>query len=259
MYKNKTVYIFLPHQDDEVAIWPVWQKILHAKNIYIFCVTNGEHRIKASDGTRGIRNLEAIKNLTANGINKKNIFFLSNKMPPNDQLLHNFLGKVLEKLSVVVKKLEAPDIVVFPASEGGHPDHDVTNLLVRVFCRTLSKSPIGYEYFSYSLSNRIFPFNFAQPEIIEPRILKICFSRSKLTSVIRLILNYRSQRKTFMILGLGLICSWLWRPRIYFRVANMKNTRFERPLNSKILYERRRWITFKQIKNILELDGFISK
>ena len=257
MYKNKNVYIFVPHQDDEVAIWPVWQKILHAKNIYIFCVTNGEQRIQVSDGTRELRNLEAIRNLTTNGINKKNIFFLSNKMPPNDQLLHNFLGKVLEKLSVVVKKLEAPDIVVFPACEGGHPDHDVTNLLVRVFCKTLSKSPIGHEYFSYSLSNRLFPFNFARPDIIEPDMLKLCFPRSELKSVIRVILNYKSQQKTFMILGPSLILSWALRPRIYFRAANMENTRFERPVNSKILYEKRKWVTFKHIQNKLRLDGFI--
>ena len=180
-------------------------------------------------------------------------------MPPNDQLLHNFLGKVIKNLGVVVDKLKAPDLVIFPACEGGHPDHDVTNLLVRLFCKTLSNCPIGYEYFSYSLSNRLLPFNFARPEIIEPDSLEICFPRSELVSVIRLILNYKSQRKTFMILGPGLISSWFLRPRIYFREANMKNIRFERPLNSKILYEKRRWITFKQIKNTLEHNGFISK
>lgn len=256
-FHNKTLYIFLPHQDDEIAIWPIWHHILKASNIYIFCVTNGEQKVGKPHQTRNIRNLELLKNLTTNGIKKENIFFVADNHPPTDQLLYEYAREILEKICALVSQITAPDIILTTASEGGHPDHDVTNFLIRVFSKKLPNQPIAFEFFWYSVSRRFLPFNFGKPEKITADLMTVPFSRLALIKTIKAILIYRSQRKTFFLLGPCFIVRLLLQPKVFLRKLDLNNTSFDLPPNSAILYERRGWIKFSEIKRKLNNNGLI--
>ena len=251
IFKNKKIYIFLPHQDDEIAIWPIWQNILEASEIYVFCLTNGELQNSLAYKLRHVRNSELVKNLSNNGIKKENIFFLSNDLPANDQLLHEFFMSVVKKLKPLLDNLGAPDLILTTALEGGHPDHDVANFLIRFFGKRFSKQTAALEFYLYSCSKRFFPFNFGRPEKISEDVLAVKFSRLSLFKTIKAMLIYRSQRKTFYMLGPGFILRCLLNPKIFFKKLDLQNRNFKRPENSVVLYELRGWIKFKEIKEKL--------
>lgn len=259
MFSNKCIYLFLPHQDDEIALWPIWSNILKASSIYIFYTTNGEQSFQSNAEVRKVRNSEAISAMTRNGIKKENIFFLSQELPGTDQLLHYYANEILQNISFETKKLIEPNIILFPSNEGGHPDHDVTNLIVRLFGQTLNRMPNAYEYCLYSLSNRPFRFNIAHPEVLTPNTIQIKFPRIKIFNVIKLMLNYNSQRKTFLLLGPCLIIQWLKNPVIFLDEVNMKMIDFVHPVNKHVLYEKRKWTTFKEIRKKLIQTKFIIK
>lgn len=246
------MWIFLAHQDDEVFLWPVWSKILEATKIYIIFTTNGELSFTSKSNNRIIRNSEAIQNLTSNGIRKENIFFLSNKLPGNDTILHHHASYILNSIYSLTNNLSKPDCIVFPGCEGGHPDHDVTNLIVKIFVKKYFTMANCYEFFLYALSNHFPKYNIARPELIATDTLKIIFFRKEIFKVIKTFLNYRSQYKTFILLGPALIICWLIRPIIYLKKVNLDNVNFVRPDNGHILYEKRKWTTFDEIKKKLE-------
>ena len=251
VFKNKKIYVFLPHQDDEIAIWPIWKDILKASEIYVFCLTNGELQNSLAGKLRYVRNKELIENLSKNGVKKENIFFLSNDLPPNDQLLHEFFMTVIENLQKLLERLDAPDFILTTAAEGGHPDHDVANFLVRFFARKFFKKTTALEFYLYSRSTRWFPFNLGRPEIISNDTIAFKLKRRFLFHTVKAMLIYRSQRKTFCLLGPFFITRCFFQPKIFFKKLDLQNGNFERPVNSIILYEQRGWIKFNAIKKII--------
>ena len=251
IFENKNIYVFLPHQDDEIAIWPIWEDILEASEIYVFCLTNGELQNSLAGKLRCVRNKELVENLSNNGVKKDNIFFLSNDLPPNDQMLHEFFMSVIENLRMRLESLDAPDLILTTAAEGGHPDHDVANFLVRYFARRFLKKTTALEFYFYSRSKRWFPFNLGRPEIISNSTVTIKLKRRFLFQTVRAMLVYRSQRKTFFLLGPFFIIRCFFQPKIFFKILDLQNRNFERPENPIILYEQRGWIKFKEIKKKL--------
>lgn len=251
IFKNKKIYIFLPHQDDEIAIWPIWQNVLQASEIYVFCLTNGELRGSLAYKLRHVRNNELIENLSNNGIKKENIFFLSDDLPSNDQLLHEFFMSVIENLKPLLDKLGTPDLILTTALEGGHPDHDVANFLIRFLGTRFSEQTVALEFYFYSRSNRWFSFNLGRPERFSNSTVTIKFKRRFLFYTVRAMRIYRSQRKTFYLLGPFFLARCLVQPKIFFKKLDLQNRNFERPENSIILYEQRGWIKFKDIKEKL--------
>jgi LmbE family N-acetylglucosaminyl deacetylase len=258
LFHNKCIWIFLPHQDDEIFLWPIWCKILEASKVYIVFTTNGELDFPSKDNTRTIRNSEAIQNLTSSGIKKENIFFLADKLPGTDTRLHHYAADILTSMHKLADELSKPDCFIFPSCEGGHPDHDVTNLIVRIFGQKFCETADAYEFFLYALSNRMYRFNFARPDVIMADTLKVSFSRTEMTRVFRAMVIYRSQRRTFFLLGPGLIVRWLRRPVVYLKKADFNATDFVRPVNGNILYEKRKWTTFDEVRRKLEDIGVIK-
>ena len=161
------------------------------------------------------------------------------------------------KISALVDRITAPDIILTTASEGGHPDHDVTNFLVRVFSKKLPNKPLAFEFFWYSISRRFLPFNFGKPEKITADLIAVPFSRLAIIKTIKAILIYRSQRQTFFLLGPFFVARLLLQPKVFLRKLDLNNTSFELPPNSAILYEWRGWIKFSEIKRKLNKIGLI--
>ena len=100
------------------------ERHLEASDIFVFCLTNGELPNSSTGKLRYVRNKELIENLSNNGVKKENIFFLSNDLPPNDQLLHEFFMTIIKNLQMLLERLDTPDLILTTAAEGGHPDHD---------------------------------------------------------------------------------------------------------------------------------------
>ena len=255
MFQDAVVFLFLPHQDDEISVLSIWKEIARSREVYVFCITNGEVQSKKRRHNRDVRNKELVVHLGRLNITKENIFFLSDNLPPNDQCLHEFTDEIITNVQRITERLPAPDIVIYPAMEGGHPDHDVSNILIRHIFSTKTNSPTGYEYYIYSRSTGLFPFNISTPLSITQEHEGVRFNRWQLIRVMRAIRTYKSQFRTFLVLGPCLLVRWLFSPTIYLRHCKLDGTPLTPP-PSPNLYEWRGWVSFKEIQAVLDSKGF---
>jgi N-acetylglucosamine malate deacetylase 2 len=136
------ILVVVAHQDDETACSVLLQR---ASKAHVVFATDGA---PASDffwsryGSRrqyaNVRRAEALQALEVIGITDP--IFLEDPVSHfhfPDQELFRSLGSALEALTTLALRLK-PDVLITPAYEGGHPDHDACSFLVSLVGRLLS-------------------------------------------------------------------------------------------------------------------------
>ncbi|HFG2077083.1 TPA: PIG-L family deacetylase [Vibrio cholerae] len=237
----------LAHQDDEFFCLPYIRKqILNSEPILVIFLTNGCFGGVTSEQ----RNRESLKTLTDLGVDARSVIFLGEQLKIDDGKLHESVGKVITKLEseFVTTKISK---VIFPCFEGGHQDHDSISYIV-AYSRVFN----GAKRLQFSLYNAY--------EIINPlfRVYKT-IRHQRLSddgfyyniSDLKYILNYKSQKKSFLGLGPFILVRFL--VRRYINLVNFESYYIDkRPHQGVLLYERRTQLTYEaldmKIRNNLE-------
>jgi LmbE family N-acetylglucosaminyl deacetylase len=240
------VYL-LAHQDDEFFCLPYIRKqIKHNEKVLVVFLTNGCFGSVTSEE----RNRESLKTLVDLGVDAKNVMFFGESLEIDDGKLHRSVGKVIAKLANEFATAKISK-VIFPCFEGGHQDHDSISYIVahsRLFDR--AKRLQFSLYNAYRLAKPLFR---VYKTINDQSLSDEGFTYK--ISDLKYILNYKSQKKSFV--GLGPFITI----RIFFKrhinLVNFENDYIDkRPHLGALLYERRTQLTYEgldmEIRNNLE-------
>lgn len=130
------VLVVAPHPDDEALGAGIWLNRHREDSLHIVHVTDGSPRDLAEARASGLtsrrayarlRRHEFLASLPLLGVPRSHCHCLSLV----DMETYLNLPSVVEKLSALLAELQ-PDLVLAPAYEGGHPDHDSAALAVTV-------------------------------------------------------------------------------------------------------------------------------
>ncbi len=137
--KGEKVLVFSPHPDDEslAAGGYIYDATASDAEVKIVLVTDGDkHHIRD-------RRYEEFKKATGVlGVNEGNLIFLGY---PDGDLNH----QNREDLTVSFQKIIddfSPDIIIYPSSKDGHPDHAITGQMVEEILGKEKSPPIAYAY-----------------------------------------------------------------------------------------------------------------
>lgn len=237
----------LAHQDDEFFCLPYIRKqIQYSEEVLVIFLTNGCFGGVTSEE----RNRESLKTLIDLGVDAKNVMFFGESLEIDDGELHRSVGKVIAKLEneFATAKIRK---VIFPCFEGGHQDHDSISYIVahsRVFDR--AKRLQFSLYNSYKIAKPLFRVY----KIINDQSLSDEGFTYKISDL-KYILNYKSQKKSFV--GLGPFITARLLVKRYINLVNFENIYIDkRPHLGALLYERRTQLTYEEldmeIRNNLE-------
>lgn len=243
------VLIFIPHQDDEVFIFPYLIMLRKSNRVVkIIYLTNGEYKNFKSEK----RNIESIKSLNSIGINKELILFLGENLNIRDGNLIFKLESIYNEIVEIFLKSKIGEIVV-PAWEGGHHDHDATNFLISFIAKKFNLNDKVRQFYTYNCNGVIKPFfNVLTPIKTESKNISFKFSLTDGIKSLLCLRFYKSQFVTFIGLSPQLFYSFIFKRKIYFDTG-LKN-HCQKPHNGKLLYERRNRFSFD--KFIIEINNF---
>ena len=237
----KRVVCLFSHCDDEYLVsehLQKWRKDGH--DIKIFYLTK--------DLTNpGIREQESTRYLQKLGIKEPN--FLYHTVDVKDGRLPYHLFEVYRELQ---NYLQPDDILLTPAWEGGHQDHDATFLIGSKLCESLSKSQhwVFSLYHGARTSGRF--FSVASPivdHIMECHSIKMS-SLSSLLNCILVFKRYPSQWRSWI--GLAPLLLWERLFKTHEHIFRIKDfVILHRPHLGELLYERYQrmtWIDFLEQK-----------
>ncbi|HHQ4804305.1 PIG-L family deacetylase [Aeromonas veronii] len=226
----------LAHQDDEFFCLPYIRKqIQYNEEVLVVFLTNGCFGGVTSEK----RNRESLKTLIDLGVDTKNVMFFGESLEIDDGKLHRSVGKVIAKLEneFATAKINK---VIFPCFEGGHQDHDSISYIVahsRVFDR--AKRLQFSLYNAYKISKPLFRVY----KIINDQNLSDEGFAYKISDL-RYILNYKSQKKSFIGLGPFIIVRLLFNK--YINLVKFENFYiYKRPHLGALLYEKRTKLTYE--------------
>ena len=149
---NSKILIIGAHQDDEISMAGelmnkqmkrelINEQMKKSKDVKIIITTNGVKRNSPNFKQRSnIRKNETIKVLEQLNIKKESISFF-------DFFVEDDL-KVEKNIKICAKQLFnsiqaiKPDLIIIPAFEGGHPDHDITNYITYRITKKINSSNI---------------------------------------------------------------------------------------------------------------------
>jgi LmbE family N-acetylglucosaminyl deacetylase len=128
------VLVIVAHQDDETSCSVLMQR---ARETQVVFATDGAPASRFFWGRYGsreeyaeVRRAEALRSLAVVGVGDP--VFLKNSLSHTafqDQELFRYLPSAIEALEMVVEQSK-PDVMITPAYEGGHPDHDACSFIV---------------------------------------------------------------------------------------------------------------------------------
>ena len=183
---EKSKLVFGAHQDDlEIASGGLINKIvLEGGRVSVVYTTNGAPnnplyypRWGISEPTKysELRRAESLNALSKLGLKESDATFLDF---PDQSLIHN-LDRGIEIISSLIESIK-PAVIITPAYEGGHPDHDATRFMVEESLKGNKKSE-NWEYTEYNLYNgQINLFKFLEGGLIEQLILDEQTRRTKM-------------------------------------------------------------------------------
>lgn len=245
------VLIFIPHQDDEVFIFPYLMMLRKSSRaVKIIYLTNGEYRNFKSE----IRNIESINSLGQIGINRESIFFLGEKLNIYDGSVVFNLEAIYKEIIKIFRNNNNISEILMPAWEGGHHDHDATNFLISFIAGKLNLHTKIRQFYTYNCDHKIKPFfNVLKPLKSDSDNISIKFSLADGIKSLLSIRFYKSQLIPFIGLGPQLFYVFIFIRNIHFNTS-LKN-HYNKPHNGKLLYERRN--RFSYDKFILEINNFM--
>ena len=197
----------LAHQDDEVFLLPHIMNSEHKLFIYL---TNGVSE-GASKSQVEKRNSEA-ENLFQKylvGFNAQAIWWGSENDVP-EGVLHKFVSK--ENLASIAQTIrgQGKNItqVVTTAFEGAHQDHDVAAVISRKMAKLFGATCIEMSTYPQWFS-KFYSFKVLNPRFAEARF---DFARGRtLVLALKLMASYKTQRSTWLGLGLGTLGAYFFR------------------------------------------------
>lgn len=211
---STTTLVLLPHQDDEIFIYPVLSRLVaNKRNVKIIYLTNGNfHGVPAS-----VRNIESLLALSNIGVTSEDVIFLGNKINVEDGKLINRLEDVWSSIIKEINHLNI-DQIFSPAFEGGHQDHDACNVLAQVLARKLKLMSHSRQFFLYTAAGAFGKFyRVIYPGTIYASDYIVPLRFNEIRSTIRATLYYKSQLKTWIGLLPELTLRLLFLRRIVLR------------------------------------------
>ncbi len=150
---QRSVLLIAPHPDDETLGAAIWMRRAGAQQVTIVHVTDGCPRNASFFRAAGFRSRktyalarakELRSALTHLSIGRKQcipLHFI-------DQEVYFHIPRLVIRLKALVERLR-PTLVLSPAYEGGHPDHDASALAVAAVRKLTSAEFTHYEYSLY--------------------------------------------------------------------------------------------------------------
>jgi len=147
--------VFAPHPDDETfgCGGTIAKKIKEGCEVIVVVMTNGRNALSKLFGIKSnptpselkeIRRKELEKAAKILGIKQENLLFLDF----DDGALEKNELKAREKIIEILKE-NYPAEIYYPYEKDRHPDHQVTNRLVRSSIKSLDINVAGYRYSIY--------------------------------------------------------------------------------------------------------------
>ena len=202
---NPVVYL-LPHCDDEIFSLPLIDYFKNNLQVFI-TLTNGlDKEGKGINVNRHNEFAKSMKVLSKIGVQAE-FFAFGEEHFLRDGHLHSDL--TLEKLALLTKKLREinPSLIVAPALEGGHQDHDSAAVIGQNIARRIGSEVIFFS--TYRSAHKYLPlFSVMAPIVIGQRFR---YQRLFISQVaMKMIFTYKSQFRTFSGLGMPILCKYIF-------------------------------------------------
>jgi hypothetical protein len=246
------MYLFiLPHQDDEFFIYP-YIKYLKRRNfvVKIIYLTNGGYA-KHDPLTRANESVAALSKIN---INHEDIIFFGHDNSIYDaeifykyKIIADFLNSFFLNNINNIKK------IIVPAWEGGHQDHDATNLIVQKITRKSKLKDKVFQFFLYNSYNISKPFFHVMTPISSKKYIKFNISLSCIYKTLSISVCYKSQWKTFLGLLPGSFFQLVFYRYIPIQKCNFNDLKFP-PHEGLLLYERRGRFKYEIINKLMAYD-----
>ena len=250
--KKKIFYLFA-HQDDEFGIFIQLKKDAKINNPFIFYLTSGTDK-NISKYKLYLRDKESIKTLTKLGIKKKNIIFLGRKLQIKHNKLYLNTKKITNFFDNYISNYNKPYAIYTHSWEGGHEDHDTCNLIARKI-RSKYKIKNCYQFPLYNSYNTSIIFFRVFNPINNKNVKKIYTSIKERFFFVKLLFNYKSQIKTWIGLYPFIIAHYIFKGFNIIEKLN-SNKNIKRPHKGELLYEKRKYCTFSELKEKTKLLWF---
>ena len=239
------IAVLMAHPDDEFALFPA---LVDASRrgvpIHLFWLSDGSY----GGQDPMVRVEESHRVLAALGIHAATTAFLGVALGIPDGRVIEHLPALDAALEPILATLPAQALILCPAWEGGHQDHDAIHLLGRRIARRGGRPTLQYPlYQGERLPGPL--FRVLAPLHGVPQAERFSPPLSRRFRYAAACLGYRSQRASF----LGLLPMIAWRTLVCMRDWVLLETRAEAPLarphEGLLLYERRTawsWSSFAQ-------------
>jgi hypothetical protein len=244
---KKNIFYLLAHQDDEFGIFIKLEEDIKNNNTFIFYLTSGEgNKIKSITNSK--RDNESLKVLQKLGVKKKNIFFIGSKYGIEHNKLYLNINYIYKKILAITHSVGSPNSIVTHSWEGGHEDHDASNLIGRKIAKRFKITKKSYQFSLYNGYNTsILYFKVFNP-IVKYGAKKFFINFKKRIFYIKLLFIYKSQFKTWIGLYPFIIFHYLFKGYNFIEKLNCDNL-IKKPHSNKLLYERRKFCTFEKFKS----------
>lgn len=197
----------LAHQDDEVFLLP---HIMNSEQKLFIYLTNGvtEGSSKRQLDRRTSEAVDLFQKYLA-GFNAQVIWWgFENRVP--EGVLHKFVsGENLTNIEQTIRAQgEEVTQVITTAFEGAHQDHDTAAVISRKIAKLLMVTCVEMSTYPQWFS-KFYSFKVLNPRFAEARF---DFARGRtLVLALKLMASYKTQRSTWLGLGLGTISAYVFR------------------------------------------------
>lgn len=180
---GKTIIVFAPHPDDETCGCggTIAKSVREGYQVLVVVLTDGRHAFSKvlgidSDPTpeelKKIRKEEVRRAVKILGVREENLFFLDF----GDGTLEKNEEEAEEKVMEILSK-NPPVDVYFPYEKDCHPDHRVTNRIVRSSIKKLGLSTMKYKYSIVRMYVRVGPLIDALLSIFRRNMIRVDISK----------------------------------------------------------------------------------
>lgn len=243
---KKNIFYLFAHQDDEFGAYIKLGRDVVKNNIFIFYLTSGEGK-KNKGKLNSKRDNESLKVMQKLGIKRKNIFFLGSKNQIEHNKLYLNINFIYDKILVKIKSIGIPDSIVTHSWEGGHEDHDASNLIGRKIARKFRIIKKSSQFSLYNAYNTSLLF-FKVFNPIKNKGEKFFTNLNNRIFYIKLLFIYKSQIKVWLGLYPFIIFHYFFRG--YNFIERLNNDLYiKKPHTGKLLYEKRNFCTYKKFRN----------